>query len=248
MTVFRGQVAVVTGASSGIGKAIALSLAEHGATVCLVARRLEELEAIASSSQAIPPELLPYQADLTRDEDLNRLVTRLRANFEHIDIIVHSAGVYARDLLARAPIADLERQYRTNVLAPYALTQALLPMLPSQRGQIVFINSTAGLVARENVSQYAATKHALKAIADSLREEVNQDGIRVLSVYLGRTATPLQARVHAMENKTYRPENLMQADNVAAMILSALSLPRTAEVTEIRMRPLKRPEFREGSP
>jgi len=241
MTNFKDQVAVVTGAGSGIGKAVALSLAGRGATVCLVGRRLKELETIAAADRATSLALLPYQADLTRDEELNQLVTQLQADFRCIDILIHSAGVFSRGPVARASVTDFDLQYRTNVLAPYALTQALLPMLPLQRGQIVFINSTAGLLARENVSQYAATKHALKAIADSLREEVNQDGIRVLSVYLGRTATPLQATVHAMENKTYCPESLIQADDVAAIIISALSLPRTAEVTEIRMRPLKRP-------
>jgi NADP-dependent 3-hydroxy acid dehydrogenase YdfG len=241
VSIFKNHTAVVTGASSGIGKAIALSLAQHGAIVCLVARRLEELKAIASVDYSAPPVLLPYQADLSRDQELDRLVTQLRADFQQIDIIVHSAGVLARDRVACAPITDFERQYRTNVIAPYALTQALLPCLPPNRGQVVFINSRAGLEASEHLGQYAATKHALKAIADSLRKEVNQDGIRVLSVYVGRTATPLQAALCAMENKPYRPENLMQAGDVAAVIINALSLPRTAEVTDIQMRSLKRP-------
>src|SRR5262245_51636400 len=82
MTPFQGQVAVVTGASSGIGKAVALSLAEHGATVCLVARRLKELETIASSSRATLSELRPYQTDLSKREDLDRLITRLRTDFQ----------------------------------------------------------------------------------------------------------------------------------------------------------------------
>jgi NADP-dependent 3-hydroxy acid dehydrogenase YdfG len=241
MTIFKDQVAVVTGASSGIGKAVALSLAEHGATVCLVARRLKELEIIASTSRSTPPELLPYQADLTDEKDLNRLVTRLQADFKNIDILVHSASIISVGHVACASIVDLDRQYRIHVLAPYALTQALLPMLTPHRGQIVFVNSTAGVVAVENVSQYAATKHALKAIADSLRKEVNSDGIRVVSIHPGRTATPLQATLCALENKPYLPENLMQANDVAAMIVNALSLPRTAEVTEIRMRPFQRP-------
>jgi NADP-dependent 3-hydroxy acid dehydrogenase YdfG len=241
MTDLKDQVAVVTGASSGIGKAIALSIANHGARVCLVARRLRELECVASSSLVIPSKLLPYQADLCQEESLNSLVSRLQADFGQIDIVIHSAGVYSRGPIARASVADLERQYRTNVLAPYALTQALLPMLRPARGQIVFVNSSAGLAAPENLSQYAATKHALKAIADSLREEVNRYAIRVLSVYLGRTATPLQETVHAMEHKPYQPENLMQPDDVAAVIITALSLPRTAEVTEIHMRQLKAP-------
>ena len=176
---------------------------------------------------------------LSEMRTVNRLVAGLRSDFQSIDIIVHSAAVYARGPLASAPVADLERQFRINVLAPYVLTQALLPMLAPQRGQIVFVNSSAGLAAPENLSQYAATKHALKAIADSVRKEVNQDGIRVLSVYLGRTATPLQAAVHAMESKTYRPENLMQPEDVAAVIINALSLPRSAEVTDIQMRQLQ---------
>jgi len=242
MNLFNDQVAVVTGASSGIGKAIALALADHGATVCLVARRLQELEAIASSScRAIPHGLLPYQTDLAQEKNINQLAARLQADFGHIDVLIHSAGIFSLGPVSRASVADFESQFRTNVLAPYALTQALLPMLQSQRGQVVFINSTAGLVARENVSQYAATKHALKALADSLREEVNGDGIRVLTLYLGRTATRLQVKVRAMENQTYRPDDLIQTSDVAAMIVSALSLSRTAEVTEICMRPLVRP-------
>jgi short-subunit dehydrogenase len=240
MTHFNGQSAVVTGAGSGIGKALALGLADRGAYVCLVERHLKALETVASSSGgAIGDQLFPYQIDLSQDKDIMRLVARLRADFRQIDILIHSAGVFARGPVAKACIADFESQYRTNVLAPYALTQALLPMLRLQSGQIVFVNSSAGLAAPKNLSQYAATKHALRAIADSLRREVNKDGIRVLSVYLGRTATPLQEQVHAMENRTYRPDDLMQPDDVATMVVNALSLPRTAEVTDIQMRSFK---------
>jgi NADP-dependent 3-hydroxy acid dehydrogenase YdfG len=242
MNSFNDQIAVVTGAGSGIGKAITLSLAEQGATVCAVDRRVEALEGVVSSGGApISRQLLRYQVDLTQDEDIKRLVTKFETDFRQIDILIHSAGVFARGPLAKASVSGFENQFRVNVLAPYALTQALLPMLPPERGQIVFVNSTAGLTSSENVGQYAATKHALKAIADSLRDEVNRHGIRVLSIYPGRTATAMQALVHEMENKTYHPNNLMQPEDVAAVITHALSLPRTAEVTEIRMRPLKRP-------
>ncbi len=108
----------------------------------------------------------------------------------------------------------------------------------TRRGQIVFVNSSAGLVARANVGQYAASKHALKAVTDSLREEVNGRGLRVLSLYLGRTATPMQAAVHKMEKRNYRPERYLQPEDVAAMVLCALQLPRSAEVTDISMRPM----------
>ena len=121
---------------------------------------------------------------------------------------------------------------------PYALTQALLPMLKAQRGQVVFINSSSGIGAKPMTAQYDSTKHALKAIADSLRGEVNAHGVRVLSVYLGRTASEMQERIHQHEGKPYRPELLLQPADVASVIMNALNLPRTAEVTDIHIRPM----------
>jgi NADP-dependent 3-hydroxy acid dehydrogenase YdfG len=106
----------------------------------------------------------------------------------------------------------------------------------------VFLNSSAGLMAHTNVGQYTATKHALKAIADCLREEVNGDRIRVLSVFPGRTATPLQRRLHVVEGREYRPERLLQPEDVASVVVSALCLPRTAEVTDINIRSMSKPE------
>jgi NADP-dependent 3-hydroxy acid dehydrogenase YdfG len=102
----------------------------------------------------------------------------------------------------------------------------------------VFINSSSGIVAKPTSAQYDSTKHALKAIADSLRSEINVDGVRVLSVYLGRTASKMQERICKMERKPYRPELLLQPSDVASVILNALGLPRTAEVTDIHIRPM----------
>lgn len=238
MAAFRDQVAVVTGASSGIGKAIALELAAQGAVLCLVGRKLETLAVVGESVHPSPARLHYYQADLMSDGDIRELAACLQRDVGKLDLLIHSAGVIAWGQLERAPVEDFDRQYRTNVRAPYVLTQVLLPMLRAQRGQIVFINSSLSVRARAGVGQYAATKHALKAIADSLRDEVNADGLRVLSVFLGRTASPMQAATHAMEGKTYRPELLIQPEDVAATVIHALSLPRTAEVTDISMRPL----------
>ena len=236
MTVFKEQVAVVTGASSGIGKAIALGLAAQGAKLCLLGRKLDTLLAIAKSVDS--PQVVSYQVDLTLDEDIQKLKSRLVEDFGQIDLLIHSAGIISLGEMKTAPVEDLDWQYRTNVRAPYALTQALLPMLIPRQGQIVFINSSAGLTAKAGAGQYAATKFALKAIADSLRAEVNALGLRVLSVYPGRTASPMQAAIYKMEGKAYNPERLLQPDDVAACVISALSLPRTAEVTDIQLRPL----------
>ena len=236
----RDQIAVVTGASSGIGKSIALGLAGQGATLCLVGRNLETLEAVAERARATTPKVLSYRADLTLDEDIWELTARLQRDFGYIDLLIHSAGIIFLGRLEGAPVTEFDWQYRSNVRAPYVLTQALLPMLRSHRGQIVFINSSVGLNTRANVGQFAATQHALKAIADSLRDEVNADGVRVLSVFPGRTATPRQATIHQIEGRAYHPELLLQPEDVAAVVINALGLPRTAEVTNLSIRPLKK--------
>jgi NADP-dependent 3-hydroxy acid dehydrogenase YdfG len=241
MTALTDQVAVITGASSGVGKAIALELAAQGAALCLVGRRLETLEKVAEHAQARTPQVRCYQADLRLDEDIRQLTVHLQRDFGYIDLLIHSAGFISLGRVETAPVEDFDWQYRTNVRAPYVLTQALLPILRPRRGQIVFINSIAGLnAARANVGQYAATKHGLRAVADSLRDEVNADGVRVLSVFLGNTASPMQEAVHEMKGWVYHPEHLIQPEDVAAVVINALSLPRSAEVTDITIRPLMR--------
>jgi NADP-dependent 3-hydroxy acid dehydrogenase YdfG len=237
----KGQVAVVTGASSGIGKAIALGLGRRGATLCLVGRHPETLKSVSKRMQTRDAPICSYIADLMVDQDILRLSQQIEEDFHRVDILVHSAGVISVAKVEAASIDDFDRQYRTNVHAPFLLTQAMLPMLKLYSGQIVFVNSSAGLNAGANVGQYAATKHALKAVSDSLRSEVNPYGIRVLSVFPGRTATPMQSAVFEAEGKKYCPERLLQPEDVAAIVISALCLPRTAEVTDINIRPMTKP-------
>jgi NADP-dependent 3-hydroxy acid dehydrogenase YdfG len=240
MARLSGHIAVVTGASSGVGRAIALALARESATVALVARREAELAVVAQAAREAGGDARSFPTDLGEDSEIAALVEHLQI-FPGIDVLVHSAGTYARGPVEEVPVEDLDRQYRINVRAAYQVTRHLLPMLRRRQGQVVFINSSAGLNARQHVSQYASTKHALKALADGLREEVNADGVRVLSVFLGRTATPLQAAIHEMEGRPYRPDRLIQPEDVATVVLSALCLPRTAEVTDISIRPLAKP-------
>jgi short-subunit dehydrogenase len=234
-----GLTAVVTGASSGIGRAIAVALASSGANVYAVARRRHELEATASQTNGAARFEI-YEADLVVDAQVAGLAEALRRRDGGVDVLVHSAGTISLGNFETASIHDLDRQYAANVRAPYLLTQALLPALRAKKGQVVFINSTVGLTGRANVSQFAATQHALKAIADSLREETNPHGVRVLTVYAGRTATPRQARIYATEGKPYSAESLMQPEDVASVVLNALAMPRTAEVTDVRARPMLR--------
>jgi short-subunit dehydrogenase len=233
----EGRTCVVTGASSGIGRAIAIALAGAGATVYAVARRRHELEAAARQTNGAG-RFEVYEADLVVDAQIGALADALRAGEGGVDVLVHSAGTISLGELETASVHDLDRQYAANIRAPYVLTQALLPALRASEGQIVFINSTVGLNARANVGQFAATQHALNAMANSLREEINPHGVRVTTVYAGRTATPRQAKIHAIEGKAYPPERLMQPEDVAAVVLNALALPRTAELTDVRVRPM----------
>jgi NADP-dependent 3-hydroxy acid dehydrogenase YdfG len=141
--------------------------------------------------------------------------------------------------MAEARLDDLDAQYATNLRGPYAVAKALLPALIAARGEIVFVNSSvvraASLAGR---GQYAAFEHALKAVADSIRDEVNQHGVRVLSIYPGVTATPRQAAIHQQSGAPYSPERMLQPEDVAGMIVAAISLARTAEVYEIFLRPM----------
>jgi NADP-dependent 3-hydroxy acid dehydrogenase YdfG len=235
---FTGLVALITGATGDIGGAIARALAEQGATVCVVGRRRQVLEALAASVAEGAEAMVAHPADLTADEDVAGLAGRIVRDFGRLDILVHSAGIIAIGRQETAAVDDFDAQYRANLRAPYALTKAVLPLLKVSQGQVVFIASTAALHVRPGLGQFAATQHAFRALADTLRDEVNADGIRVLSVYPGRTATERQERIFAEERREYRPKLLLQPEDIAEMVIAALRLPRTAEVTDITMRPL----------
>ena len=235
-----GQVAVVTGASSGIGRAIAIALARQEARLVVIGRNRATLEETTAAAQRFS-EVRNFQIDLNVVGATQPLLRYLESEAGRLDILVHSAGMIQRGSLELARVEDLDAQYATNVRAPFELTQRLLPLLTKARGQVVFLNSSAGLLAKSpETGQYAATKHALKAIADSLREEVNPKGIRVLSVYLGRTATPMQEKLFRQEGRAYHPEALLQPEDVASVVVHSLALPPTAEVTDISLRPMQK--------
>src|SRR5216683_8226823 len=210
MESLKNQIAVVTGASSGIGKAIALSLAGQGTEVCLVARRRELLEDVAKQAQALGSRGHACPADLTKDEDIRGLGERVQKDFARLNILVLCGGAIFHGPLEKASLADFDLMYRSNVRGHYLMIQTMLPLLRQSKGQIVFINSSAGLRSPATSGQFAATQHAFRSIADSLRDEVNADGIRVLSVYPGRTATPRMEELFKKEGKPYRPELLLQ--------------------------------------
>jgi NADP-dependent 3-hydroxy acid dehydrogenase YdfG len=229
-------VAIVTGASGGIGAALTRALLRECVTVFLVGRNRERLEAVISGDNDYHARVFP--ADLTSAEAIKAITNVIESQFGRLDVLIHSAGIISHASLQQSSVEDFDAQYAANLRAPYMLTQAMLPLLKSCRGQIVFINSSAGLGARPNVGQYCAIEHALRALTDTIRAEVNGDGIRVLSVYPGRTATSRQAALYAKAGTQYRPELLLQPEDIASVVLNAITLPRTAEVTDIAIRPM----------
>jgi NAD(P)-dependent dehydrogenase (short-subunit alcohol dehydrogenase family) len=237
---FAGQRAVVTGASSGIGREIAVGLARCGARLWVLGRDRKRLETALCAAASQAASISVHETDLSRPEDVAAVVDDLRRELDGVDILVHSAGMIFLGPIESAPVEQFDLQYQVNMRAPYLLTQGLLPLLRDAHGQVVFVNSTAGLKANANAGQYSATKHGLKALADGLRDEENRHGVRVLSVFTGRTATPMQQGIIGREGKSWMPDYLIQPEDLAATVLHALSLPRTVELTDIALRPFRK--------
>jgi len=225
--------ALVTGASSGIGAACAAALAAAGWSLLLQGRDGERTEAVAQRARALGAEAEPCLADLAVDDDVARLAAANRSRPLHA--LVHAAGLIRLGRVADAGTAVLDAHYALNVRAPYALTRALLPDLRAAGGHVVFVNSGAGRQAKARWSAYAASKFALRALADALREE--EDALRVTTVYPGRTATPMQQAVRAAEGAAYEPEAFVQPEAVAAQVVALLDLPRPSLVSELIIRP-----------
>jgi NAD(P)-dependent dehydrogenase (short-subunit alcohol dehydrogenase family) len=192
MSASLSGVALVTGGSSGIGLAVARALAAERMSLCLTGRDLVRLESAAEEIRSIGTPAWLYRADLESDTDLRGLADWVGTEVARLDVLVHSAGSIHLGNIESAGWEDLDAEYRTNLRAPFLLTKALLPLLKESGGQVVFVNSTAGLAAGADNGLYAAVKSGLRSLAGSIRDHVNGYGVRVLSVFPGRTATPMQ--------------------------------------------------------
>jgi NAD(P)-dependent dehydrogenase (short-subunit alcohol dehydrogenase family) len=215
--------------------------------VILVGRRESLLHETVEEISQSKGHAIARSCDLTDAAAVKRLAQGvLKEVAGRLAILVHSAAMYSMGPIEKTSIGQLDLVFRTNVRAPVQLTQLLLPALRRARGDIVFINSSAAFNPPVNVGPYAASKAALRALADSLRHEVNSHGIRVLNVYPGRVATPMQEAISSADAREYQPEQLLQPADVAHAIMSALSLGTTAELTELHIRPLHKPNGPEG--
>jgi NADP-dependent 3-hydroxy acid dehydrogenase YdfG len=239
-TLKKPGAAVVTGAGSGIGRAIALALAARSIPCCLVGRTIGKLQEVAELAGAAGVKCFPVALDLRDPCAGAMLAERLKLLDQPVELLVHSAGVMSSARIEEATLEQFADLLAVNLVAPFSITKHLLDNICATRGQIIFINSSILQNPCAGTAQYAATKHALKGFADALRQEVNPKGVRVISIYPGRTATPLQAWVSQVEARPYIPENLLQPEDVAETVVNAIALPDTAEVTDIMIRPAKK--------
>jgi NADP-dependent 3-hydroxy acid dehydrogenase YdfG len=233
MNSLQDKRALVTGGSAGIGRAIAAQLVARGSKVAIVARTQTALEATARELGATP-----IVADLSTEQAASQLAADALDKLGGLDVLVLSSGIYLEGNMASLAGRDLSDLLCANVIGPTALAKSLIPALIASQGDVLIVNST--IIRAQNIAgraYYAAGEQAMKAIADGLRDELNELGVRVTSIYPGTTATPRQERRHRTAGKKYQPERLLQPSDVALIALAALSLPSTAEATDIYVRP-----------
>jgi NADP-dependent 3-hydroxy acid dehydrogenase YdfG len=238
-----GRVALVTGASSGIGEATALGLAEAGAKVAIAARRRDRLEALAAKLQALGADPIVLVADLADEHEAKRIVAETEAHYGRLDILVNNAGVMYLEPVEEADLGRWRRMLELNVLGLIASTQAALPGMRLRRdGHIVNISSTAGRVANPNAAAYSATKFGVVAFSEALRREVYQHNIRVTVIEPGVVETELRDHI----GHTTTKDNLnawadsmrqLQSVDVAEAIVFCVSRPAHVNINELLMRP-----------
>lgn len=234
-----GASALVTGATSGIGRAITLGLAAQGARLLAVGRDAERAKSTRDELARFPAAHRVLIGDLTTPAFLTALAEQtLEWGEGRLSILVLCAGHHEPATVEQTSAASLDAAFATNLRAPFLLTGALLPALRAARGQIVLVNSSVVNHPRAGTAAYAASKAALRMFADCLRVEVSGDGIRVLSVFPGRTATPMQQERYLHDGLDYRPERLMQPEDVAEAVLDAVR--SSVDVTDLHLRPQHR--------
>lgn len=179
----------------------------------------------------------PWPVELT-DE---RAVAEAVAGIDRLDLLVHSAGVARLGTIADLPAQAWRETFEVNVTAVAVLTRLLLPALRAARGHVLMINSGSGQRASAEWGAYAASKFALRALADALRAEEHPNGIRVTTVYPGRVGTDMQREVRRHEGGDFQPERYLSPDSVGRAVLAAVAATGDAHMTEITLRPAAGP-------
>jgi NADP-dependent 3-hydroxy acid dehydrogenase YdfG len=238
-----GKVALVTGDSSGIGEATAVALAEAGAAVAIGARRKDRLDELAGRLRDGGTSVLALDLDVTDEAACRDAVRRTREELGGLDVLVNNAGVMLLGTIVGADTEDWRRMLHTNVLGLMYMTHAAIEgMVEQGSGDVVNISSVAGRIARMGSGVYNASKWAVNAFSESLRQEVTAKGVRISLVEPGAVTTELtdhitQPAAKAASVQMYTSMRSLHADDIARAILYVVSQPPHVAINEVLVRP-----------
>lgn len=238
-----GKVALVTGASSGIGESVAVALAEAGAAVAVAARRVERLDALVARIEATGVKALALPGDVVDEHVAKGMVAQTVQHFGRLDILVNSAGIIQAGTVENADLDQWRRVIEVNLLGSlYTCSAAIAPMRAQGGGDIINVSSVAGRRAAAAFGPYSTSKFGLTGMTEGLRQEAGKHGIRVCIVEPGATTTEV---AESITDPNYRKamqahvgkEGAMKPEDVAAAVVFVVSLPRRANVSELLIRP-----------
>jgi NADP-dependent 3-hydroxy acid dehydrogenase YdfG len=241
-----GQVALVTGASSGIGEATAVALADAGAHVVLAGRRLERITAVADGIASRGGSALAVRTDVSQENQVRELIARTMDAFDGLDILINNAGLMSIGPVADARTEDWRKMIEVNLLGVLYCTHAALPLIAKRgRGDIVNVSSAGGRRTSAGRGVYSMTKFGIGAFSEALRQEALESNIRVTLIEPGFVDTelaitsgdPFMAAANAAGKK--RIGQVLQSSDVANAIMFALSQPAYVSINEILMRPTR---------
>lgn len=237
----NGKIALITGASRGIGEATALIFGQAGADVVITARNSQELDRLADRIEGLGVRALAVPADLTQEADVARLKAVTLERFGRVDILVNNAGVGKYGPLSSLTAADYDWMMNTNMRSSFLCTQSFLPgMLEHREGWIVFVGSVAGLKGLPNEAVYCASKFAQMGFAQALDYETREQGVKVSVVAPGGVHTHFAFGTGRTPGDPML-DGMMDAEDIAQAVLFAVTQPAKARVFLIGMRPMSEP-------
>jgi NADP-dependent 3-hydroxy acid dehydrogenase YdfG len=247
MAELKGKVAIVTGASSGIGEATALELARAGADVVLAARRTDRLEKLAATiGRETGAQSLVVPTDVTKRSDVEQLVEKTKERFGRVDILVNNAGIMLLSYLKNDHVDEWERMVDVNIKGVLFGVHAVMPtMLEQGSGHIVNVSSVAGHEIFPSAAVYCATKFAVRAFSEGIEKELSRLGIRVTNISPGAVATELTQHIKDQEVrdtflKGSKDMVFLDARDIAAAVIYAVSQPEHVNVNEVIVRPVQK--------
>lgn len=240
--ILQGKVALVTGASSGIGEATARTLATEGAKVAIAARRTDRLEALRTELEATGATVLVLPLDVADEQAVHAAVASTVETLGSLDILVNSAGLMLLGPVEGADTTDWTRMMDVNVLGLMFMTHAALPHLLRSRGTVVQISSVAARVVGRGSAAYNASKFAVNGFSEGLRQEVTERGVRVVVIEPGTVETELRDHITHAPSKAAIQERVtkirqLQSADIAEAVRYAVTAPEHATVNEIFIRP-----------